>query len=424
MNTIDPRYANYFAILKEELVAAMGCTEPAAIAFAAARAREELGALPERVTLIVSGNIIKNVRSVVVPHTGGLHGIKAAVAAGVIAGNSAKKLEVIDGVTSAEQPKIKQFLDNIPISLEMSSSENVLEIDITVYKGSSKVRVLIIGSHTNISRIEKDGVCTFQGENLLEHVETDRSLLSVEGILDYAETVDINEVRPLIERQIEYNSAISAEGLLSNWGANIGSVLLTESSDNPQVRARAAAAAGSDARMSGCELPVIILSGSGNQGMTASLPVIEYAKTLQSDHETLIRALVLSSLITIHLKTGIGRLSAYCGVVSAGAAAGAGIAYLHGGRFEEIAHTIVNALAITSGIVCDGAKPSCAAKIASAVDAGILGYKMFKNGQQFYGGEGLVARGLEETIANISRLGRVGMQLTDKEIINIMLHDE
>ena len=248
----------------------------------------------------------------------------------------------------------------------------------------------------------------------------DYSLLTVEGIVDFSDTADLSDVRELLDRQIAYNTAISQEGLRGSYGANIGKVLLKEYGTDVKNRAKAAAAAGSDARMNGCEMPVVILSGSGNQGITASLPVIEYAKEWNCSEEKLYRALLVSDLITLHQKTGIGRLSAYCGAVSAGAGAGAGIADLAGGGFEEIAHTLVNAIAITSGIICDGAKASCAAKIAASVDAGILGWNMYRNGQQFYGGDGVVSKGVENTIRNIGRLGKDGMRETDKEIIRIM----
>jgi L-cysteine desulfidase len=419
----DPRYENYLHILQEELIPAMGCTEPAAIALAAACARETLGACPERVLIEVSGNIVKNVKSVVVPNTGGLKGIKAAAAAGIVAGKADKKLEVIALVNAGEKKEIRRFLEKTPMDVRMAKNGRIFDIIITVFAGSSSAKVRISDFHTNISLIEKDGAPVFEQTGGEEPEETDRSLLNVEGALDFAESVALEDVRSIIERQIECNTAISKEGLNNDYGANIGKVLLKNYGNNVWLRARAAAAAGSDARMNGCEMPVVIVSGSGNQGMTTSLPIIEYAKELAVDREKLIRALTLADLITIHLKTGIGRLSAYCGVVSAGAAAGAGIAYLHGGGLEEIAHTIVNALAIVSGIVCDGAKASCAAKIASAVDAGILGYIMFKNGQQFYGGDGIIARGLEATIKNISYLGKEGMRKTDEEIIQLMLEE-
>jgi L-cysteine desulfidase len=419
----DPRYENYLQILREELIPAMGCTEPAAIALAAARARETLGVCPERVSIEVSGNIVKNVKSVVVPNTGGLKGIKAAAAAGIVAGKAGKKLEVIAAVDAAQKKEIKAFLERTPMDMRMAKSGKVFDIIITIFAGPSSAKVRISDFHTNISLVEKDGVTVFEHTGREEPEETDRSLLNVAGALDFAKSVAIEDVRFVIERQIECNTAISKEGLNNDYGANIGKVLLKNYGNDVQVRARAAAAAGSDARMNGCEMPVIIVSGSGNQGMATSLPVIEYAGELAVGHEKLIRALVLANLVTIHLKTGIGRLSAYCGVVSAGAAAGAGITYLQDGGLEEISHTIVNALAIVSGIVCDGAKASCAAKIAAAVDAGILGYTMFKNGQQFYGGDGIIAHGLEATIRNISYLGKEGMRKTDEEIIQLMLEE-
>jgi L-cysteine desulfidase len=419
----DPLYENYLKILREELIPAMGCTEPVSIALAAAWAREALGCYPDRVAIEVSGNIIKNVKSVVVPNTGGLKGIKAAAAAGIVAGRADKKLEVIAAVEAAQQAAIKTFLEKTPMTVRMTKSGRIFDIDITVFAGASSARVRITDFHTNISLVAKDNKTIFEQQDSRESEETDRSRLTIAGALDFAETVDIADVRSLIERQIEYNSAISAEGLAGDYGANIGKVLLENYGSGIQNRAKAAAAAGSDARMNGCEMPVIIVAGSGNQGMATSLPVIEYARELALGQEKLIRALVLANLITIHLKTGIGRLSAYCGVVSAGAAAGAGIAYLHGGGLEEISHTIVNALAIVSGIVCDGAKASCAAKIAAAVEAGIMGYTMFKSGQQFYGGDGIIAHGLEETIQNISYLGKEGMRKTDEEIIQMMLEE-
>lgn len=423
MDKNDPRYENYLKILQEELIPAMGCTEPVSIALAAARAREVLGCYPERVLIEVSGNIIKNVKSVVVPNTGGLKGIKAAAAVGIVAGKADKKLEVIAGIKATQKEATKEFLEKTPIAVKMAKTDKIFDISVTVFAGASSARVRITDAHTNISLIEKDGKPIFEQNSAQEPEETDRSLLNIAGALDFAEIVDIQDVRSMIDRQIEYNSAISAEGLSNDYGANIGKVLLKNYGSGIQIRAKAVAAAGSDARMNGCEMPVIIVSGSGNQGMATSLPIIEYAKELGVTHEKLIRSLVLANLITIHLKTGIGRLSAYCGVVSAGAAAGAGIAYLHGGGLEEISHTIVNALAIVSGIVCDGAKASCAAKIAASVEAGIMGYTMFKNGQQFYGGDGIIAHGLEKTIRNISYLGKEGMRKTDEEIIQLMLKE-
>ncbi|MDR1626369.1 MAG: L-serine ammonia-lyase, iron-sulfur-dependent, subunit alpha [Spirochaetia bacterium] len=420
----DSKYRNYVQILKEELVPAMGCTEPAAIACASARARQILGRRPEKVLVEVSGNIVKNVKSVLIPNTGGLKGIKAAAAAGIVAGKPEKYLEAIAEVSREQKQEIGEFLKNIPIEVRLADTPRVFEIRIEVRAQDSRAKVCVVDAHTNIVLEEKDGTVLYEktGAEQAER-ETDRSLLNVADIIDFADTVDLADVRGILEPQIRYNSAISREGLERSYGANIGRILLKSYGSDIRQRAKAAAAAGSDARMGGCGLPVIIVSGSGNQGITASMPVVEYAKEYGADGETLLRALVLSDLVAIHLKSGIGKLSAYCGVVSAGAAAGAGIAYLDGGRGEAISHTIVNALAIVSGIVCDGAKPSCAAKIASAVDAGIFGYEMYKNGDQFYGGDGFVAKGVENTIRIINRIGKEGMRDTDREIIQIMLEE-
>jgi L-cysteine desulfidase len=420
----DIRYSRYLDLLKTELVPAMGCTEPVAVAYAAAKARETLGKMPDRVLVEVSGNIVKNVKSVIVPNTGGLKGLKAAAAAGIVAGRVDKKLEVIVQVSDEQKREIAAFLKDVPIELRMADTERVLDIIITVYAGGENAQVHIADDHTNIIYIEKNGkvmAASEEKEAPQGGKIPEQTMLDVEAIIDFANTVKLDDIKNLIKRQIEYNSAIAAEGLRGDYGANIGKVLYLKYGGDIKVQAKASAAAGSDARMSGCSLPVIILSGSGNQGITASMPVIEYAGFLKKSEEELIRALVVSDLITLHLKSGIGRLSAYCGVVCAGAAAGAGIAYLQGGRMEEISHTLVNALAITSGIVCDGAKPSCAAKIAASVDAGILGYEMYQNGQQFYGGDGIIAHDVENTIKNIYRLGKEGMHKTDKEIIQIML---
>lgn len=423
MKRTDEKYQAYVQILKEELVPAMGCTEPIALAYAAAKAREVLGCLPDRVCIEASGSIIKNVKSVIVPNTDHLKGIPAAATAGIVAGKPEKELEVIAEVSKEDTRKMKEYLETTPITVEHVDHGITFEIIVTVYHEESYAKVRIANYHTNIVLIEKDGNVLYQIEVEGEKEEglTDRSLLNVEDILDFANTVGVEDVKETLDRQIAYNTAISEEGLRGDYGANIGSVLLATYGDDVRTRAKAAAAAGSDARMNGCELPVIINSGSGNQGMTASLPVIEYAKELKSSETELYRALTLSNLVTIHQKTGIGRLSAFCGAVSAGAGAGAGIAYLMGGTFEEIAHTIVNALAIVSGIVCDGAKASCAAKIASAVDAGILGYNMYKQGQQFYDGDGIVIKGVDATIRNVGRLGKDGMKGTNEEIIRIMV---
>ncbi len=425
MQKTEEKYGAYVQILKEELVPAMGCTEPIALAYAAAKAREVLGEMPDKVVIEASGSIIKNVKSVIVPNTDHLKGIPAAATAGIIAGRAEKELEVIASVTPEDCAKMKEFLAQIPIEVKHVDNGLTFEIGVTVFSGESYAKVRIVNYHTNIVLIEKNGEklleIKVEGEN--EEGLTDRSLLDMKSIWDFVNTVDIADIYDVLHRQIEYNTAISEEGLRGNYGANIGSVLLDMEGTNIRTRAKAKAAAGSDARMNGCELPVIINSGSGNQGMTCSLPVIEYAKELKVSEEKLYRALALSNLVAIHQKTGIGRLSAYCGAVCAGAAAGTGIAYLCGGSYAEVTHTVVNALAITSGIVCDGAKASCAAKIAAAVDAGILGYNMYIRGQQFRAGDGIVTKGVDETIRNVGRLGKDGMKETNDEIISIMVHD-
>ena len=423
MKKEDVKYGAYVQILKEELVPAMGCTEPIALAYAAAKAREILGSIPDKVVIEASGSIIKNVKSVIVPNTNHLKGIPAAATAGIIAGRAEKELEVIAQVTESEIEQMKQFLQTADIKVVHADNGITFDIIVSVYKGSSYAKVRIANYHTNIVLMEKDGEVLYEiaVEGEKEEGLTDRNLLNMKDIWDFAMTVDVKDIKETLDRQIAYNTAIAEEGLRGDYGANIGSVLLDTYGDDIRTRAKAKAAAGSDARMNGCELPVIINSGSGNQGMTSSIPVIEYAKEFDADEDTLYRALALSNLVTIHQKAGIGRLSAYCGAVSAGAGAGAGIAYLCGGGYEEVIHTVVNALAIVSGIVCDGAKASCAAKIASAVDAGILGYNMYKRGQQFYGGDGIVTRGVEETIQNVGRLGKQGMKETNEEIIKIMV---
>lgn len=417
-------YEDYLKILKEELVPAMGCTEPIAIAYAAAVARKELGKLPDKAQIRVSGNIIKNVKSVIVPNTGGLRGIEAAAAAGIVAGNPELELEVISKVEEKEKQGIYDFLNSVPVSVEFADNGNIFDIMVTLYAEDESSYVRICGFHTNIVEIRKnDKVLMLKETDEDESQEnTDRSFITVEEIIEFADTVDINDVKDILDFQIKCNTEIAEEGLRGDYGANIGKTLIKMyGEDDIKVRARAKAAAGSDARMNGCEMPVVINSGSGNQGITASVPVIEYAAELGVSDEMRYRALVVSNLVTIHLKSGIGRLSAYCGAVSAGCGSGAGICYLYGGRFREIAHTIVNSLAINSGIICDGAKASCAAKIASAVDAGILGYHMFKEGQQFYGGDGIVKKGVENTIVSVGKLAKDGMAETDKEILKIML---
>lgn len=418
-------YQQYLAILKEELRPAMGCTEPIALAYAGALAKKLLGADPERVQVAVSGNIIKNVKSVVVPNTGGLRGIAAAVCAGIIAGDAEKELQVISEVTLEQQTQLRQFMDTVNCTIMPSDSSLVFDIDITLLRGDESARVRIVNHHTNVVYQRKNDTVLLElpiTETSEDHL-TDKSCLTIEKIVEFADSLEIEDVREYVSKQIAYNMDIAKAGLEGNWGANIGSVILRRQGASLEKRACAWAAAGSDARMSGCEKPVIILSGSGNQGITASVPVVIVAQEMNVSEDDLIRAVVVSDLVTIHQKTGIGRLSAYCGAISAGCGAGAGIAYLRGGRFHAVAHTVVNAIAILSGTICDGAKPSCAAKIAAAVDAGILGYDMYLENQQFYGGDGIVTKGVDKTVINVGRLAREGMKETDKTILEIMLSD-
>lgn len=421
----DLIHRTYEAILREELVPAMGCTEPIAIAYASAILRDALGEMPRQIRAGFSGNIIKNVKSVIVPATGGKHGISAAIAAGVLSGRADLKLQVLTALTPEDSEGIDDYVKNTDISIEEINSGCTFDLSMTAKTDTKVATVSISGAHTNVTEV------TLCGEDIThryadaagrteESPRADRSLLSVETIVEYASCAHLDVLRPILTRQIEMNMAIAKEGLEGNWGASIGRIILSFG-DDVSRRARAYAAAGSDARMSGCELPVCIISGSGNQGITASVPVVIYARELGVDEDTLLRALIVSDLITAHLKTGIGCLSAYCGAISAGVGAGAGICYLYGGDFHAIAHTIVNAVAILSGTICDGAKPSCAAKIAMAVEAGIMGYAMARDGKQFYGGDGIITKGVENTIKNIGRLAKDGMSETDREIIKIML---
>lgn len=424
MERTNTVYKTYVEILKRELVCAMGCTEPIAIAYCAAVARKALGTLPSEIDVAASGNIIKNVKSVIVPNTGGLRGIEAAAAIGALAGDAEAGLQVVSHVTPDEIAALPGYLEQTAFSVSAAESEFLLDIEVTVRANGHFATVRAVQEHTNIVLVETDAGVLFSKDpdedTGKDEGAPDYTLLNVADICEFADTCELDDVRPILERQLSCNCAIAEEGLRGNYGAGIGKVLLAAYGDDVRTRARAYAAAASDARMNGCDLPVVINSGSGNQGITASLPVYIYAKELGVSEEKLFRALLVSNLVTLHEKTGIGRLSAYCGAVSAGAGAGAGITYLHGGGCREISHTIVNALAVTSGIVCDGAKSSCAAKIAMAVEAGILGFEMYSCGKQFYGGDGLVAKGVENSIANFSRLGRVGMRETDKEIIRMM----
>lgn len=414
-------YKTYLDILEKELVPAMGCTEPIAIAYCAAIARDTLGKLPERVEVVASGNIIKNVKSVVVPNTDGRRGVSAAAAIGIIAGDPDKGLEVIADVSAGDKAALENYISATPIILKAAESELPLDITVNVAAGEDTASVHIINHHTGLARIEKNGELLFEDEPVspASLVGLDYEALFVEGIYDFACSLDVQDVRALFDRQVKYNCAIAEEGLKGDYGANIGKVLLINGGD-VHTLARAKAAAASDARMGGCELPVIINSGSGNQGITVSVPVVEYAMELGINGEKLYRALAVSNLIAIHLKHGIGRLSAFCGAVSAGAAASAAISYLKGGNLDTISHAIVNTLAVSSGMVCDGAKPSCAAKIAVAVDCGLLAMEMYEEGQQFFGGDGIVLKGVENTIKNINVLGKEGMRETDRTIIDLM----
>ncbi len=422
----DQLYNQYLAILREELRPAMGCTEPIAMAYAAAKARATLGAIPDKIRLWVSGNIIKNVKSVVVPNTGGLHGMAAALCAGIIGGDADKELQVIAEVPAEKHAEIKAYMDTVDLEIQPSYSDLVFDIDLFVYHGEDVVRLRIANHHTNIVLIQKndDVLLELPVSESSEENLTDKSCLTIEKIVEFADCLDVEDVRDSVGQQIEKNMAIAAEGLKNDWGANIGSVILRRQVGGVEKIAAAWAAAGSDARMSGCEKPVIICSGSGNQGITASVPVAVFAREMCKSEEELLRAVALSDLVTIHQKAGIGRLSAYCGAISAGCGAGAGIAYLQGGKADAVAHTVVNAIAILSGTICDGAKPSCAAKIASAVDAGILGYNMFLEGQQFYGGDGIVTKGVDNTVRNVGILAREGMRQTDRTILEIMLAND
>jgi L-cysteine desulfidase len=417
---------NYIAILREELVLATGCTEPISIAYCAAKVRKLLDCVPHRITAVVSGNILKNVKSVVVPNTGGRKGIRPAIAAGMVAGDPEKDLQVIADIPQERLPEIDNFMETVPIRVTTGDSPCKLDIDITAYTEDHMARVRITNHHTNIVHLEKDGEI-FLSSPIVDAAEeqlTDKSCLNVEDIVRFADIVPLEDVEEMLQRQIDLNSAISEEGLRGTWGAKIGRILLEDYGDDIKQKAKAYAAAGSDARMSGCEMPVVILSGSGNQGITACMPVVAYAKHIGATKEQLCRALLVSDLVTIHQKTGIGRLSAYCGAISAGVGAGAGICYLLGGGYRAIAHTIVNAVAILSGTICDGAKPSCAAKIAAAVDAGIMGYRMYLHHKEFRSGEGIVADSVDNTIANVGMLAAQGMQQTDHTILRIMQDGE
>lgn len=421
MRQNDPLYSVYLKILHEELQPAFGCTEPAALAYAAALAYETLGRMPERLLVTCSGNIIKNVKSVVVPNTGGRKGLNVAVAAGVIAGHSEKKLELLGGLTESDRRRIDDYLKTASITVALADSSDPFDLRVDAFCGGDTASVHVVGGHTNVVGIRKNGAVLLEKTGAQTRTEAaSRDSLTVRQILAFADGVDIADVAGVLDRQIACNMAIAEEGLRGDYGANIGAVLL-KTDGSLRTRLKAMAAAGSDARMNGCEMPVIINSGSGNQGIAVSAPVVTYAREKGLPREKLYRALVLANLLTIYQRSGIGCLSAYCGAINAGIAAACGVVYLMGGVFDDIAHTLVNGLAIASGVVCDGAKPSCAAKIAVGIDAGLLGYEMYQNDQQFLEGEGIVKGGVDQTIAAVARLGRDGMRGTDREILRIMI---
>ena len=417
-------YQRYLSLLQQELIPAMGCTEPIALAYCAAAAWQAAGGgapeLTVQVEVTVSGNIIKNVKSVIVPNTGGLRGIETAVAAGLVSGQPDRKLEVLAALEPSQQVQIRSLLRRNIIRVFPAQNDELLYIEICLrQKNGVTARAVLQGNHINLLLVERDGKVIHQGRRL-ENSGKPAHPMSVREIYDFAQEADIQDLEPLVGRQIDCNLAIAQAGMEGSWGANVGRTLRQVYGEDVRFLARAFAAAGSDARMSGCEMPVIIVSGSGNQGITASVPVAVYAKAVGADRERLLRAVTLSDLVTIHQKTGIGCLSAFCGATCAGCGAGAGIAYLLGGDYKTVAHTIVNALAVVSGMVCDGAKASCAAKIAAAIDAGILGYELYCHGQEFLDGDGIIRKGVDNTIGNVGRMARSGMRETDRVILDIM----
>lgn len=417
---MENKYAVYEQALAEELIPAMGCTEPIAIAYCAAVCREQLGCVPEAVEIWVSRNIIKNVKSVVVPNTNQMKGIEVACAAGIVAAHPERQLEVLAYITDSEKVELKELAESDKIKIHVSEEPDIFYIRIFLAAGNKNAEVTIRTDHTNVTCIKKNGV-TILEKPIVPAEEEAKSLWHIEEVLEAARNMPLEAVKALLQRQIAYNMAISKEGLTHDYGAGIGKILLHRDPDSLRTRARASAAAGSDARMNGCELPVVITSGSGNQGITASVPVVIYAQALAADEEKMLRAVLLSDLVTIYLKQGIGKLSAYCGAVSAGCGSGAGIAFLHDCTDAQIEHAVENALAINSGIICDGAKSSCAAKIAMAVEGGLLGFDMALAERNFAGGDGIVQETADETIAAVGKIASQGMVETDKEIIDVML---
>ena len=417
-------YENYVRILENELVPALGCTEPIALAYAAAKAVKTLESFPDHLTVLCSGNIIKNVKGVKVPNSGGMKGVEAAAVLGAVGGDPDQALEVLETVGPEDLEKTKRLLAEGFCDCALKEGVANLYIEARAVKGSGEAVVVIEGEHTNIVRIEKDGELLYEKEPETVRDEADKpdkALLNLEDIITFAEEADLDDVRKVLERQVRYNTRIAEEGLKNPWGAQVGRVIAEEFGDDVKWRAVAKAAAGSDARMSGCSLPVIINSESGNQGMTCSLPVIEYGRELGKSGDEILRALCVSNLVALNQKKYIGSLSAYCGAVCAAAGAGAGITYLCGGTMEQIENTVVNTIADAGGIVCDGAKPSCAAKIATSLQAAVLSHKMAMRGLTFSRGEGLVMDCPEDTIKAVGYVGRAGMKQTDVEILNLMI---
>lgn len=416
------KYNAYIEILNSELIAALGCTEPIAIALASAKAREVLGAFPSKLEIACSGNVIKNVKSVTVPNSGGLKGVEAAAILGALAGNASDNLEVLSKVTEEDRAKTHSLLEQDFAYCNLIENVDNLYIIVRAISGDEYAEVTIINRHSAIARIVKNGevLLDTKKESSKKSCSELKQLLSIKDIIEFASCVNIDDIKDVIGNQIALNTTISNYGLNNKVGENVGSTILKCNPNDVQNRARAKASAGSDARMGGCALPVVINSGSGNQGLTVSLPVIEYANHLNVGDEKLYRALAISNLISIHLKKYIGSLSAFCGAVTAGCGSGAAITYLYGGSFEQICNTITNMINNVGGIVCDGAKSSCAAKIASSIDAAILAHEMSMNGHVFHQGDGLVQGDIEATIKSIGYLGRVGMKTTDTEILKIM----
>lgn len=419
------KYAYYTQVLKEQLIPATGCTEPIALAYGAAIAKKALCGMPASVVVAASGSIIKNVKSVVVPGTGGMKGIDTAVAAGIVVGDPEAELQVLSHAPENTNELVKAFLEKCPVEVKLADSERIFDIQISMKNEAHKVFVRIVDTHTNVVMVRLDEQILRQREiSPAEGNTHEEMMLEIAKVIEYARTCDLEDVAPTIENQILCNRNLSNEGLTGSWGAEIGKTLLSGEKDpDVKLRAMAAAAAGSDARMSGCELPAVINSGSGNQGLTITMPILEYAKELNSPREDVIRALVLANLVAVRIKQSIGYLSAYCGAICAGCAAAAGIAYLHGADENLINHTVVNGLAILSGTICDGAKPSCASKIAMAVYSGLLGFEMARKGKQFYHGEGIIKKGIENTIEEIGVLSRKGMGVTNQVILDIMIKD-